>query len=260
MLTVLRKIRKTLINSGSTRRYALYAIGEIALVVIGILIAVQINNWNTERIERKEEQLYLKRMVQDLEQDLINMKGCLTNHENRLVFGAEILQIMKEPHYSKVVEWEGYVEAVEKFDDQLFVDNPSFAEQIFEVLKITMFHTTDNTFQELISTGKIDIINDQELKDQILNHYPMVRRRISFQDRIVFTVQSNYRNAMEKSGISYLSEASYEELVRDGLDQQYFTVNLENYLSLTQGFISSLNEMERKTGQLIEVIKSHIDE
>jgi len=55
MLTFLRKIRKSLIESGSARKYLLYAIGEIALVVIGILIALQINNWNEERISRISE-------------------------------------------------------------------------------------------------------------------------------------------------------------------------------------------------------------
>jgi hypothetical protein len=55
MLTYLRKIRKPLIDSGSARRYFLYAIGEILLVVIGILIALQINNWNEARKMLKKE-------------------------------------------------------------------------------------------------------------------------------------------------------------------------------------------------------------
>ncbi len=46
MLKFFRNIRKSLINSGNARKYTLYAIGEIALVVIGILIALQLNNWN----------------------------------------------------------------------------------------------------------------------------------------------------------------------------------------------------------------------
>jgi hypothetical protein len=49
MLHFLRRIRRTLINSGSMKKYTLYAIGEIALVVIGILIALSINNWNESR-------------------------------------------------------------------------------------------------------------------------------------------------------------------------------------------------------------------
>lgn len=49
MLSFFRKIRKSLIDQSSARRYLVYAIGEIALVVIGILIALQINNWNEAR-------------------------------------------------------------------------------------------------------------------------------------------------------------------------------------------------------------------
>jgi len=69
MLTFFRKIRKTLLESGSTRRYLLYAIGEIALVVIGILIAVQINNLNEVKIQRNLEQEALARLLEDLQQD-----------------------------------------------------------------------------------------------------------------------------------------------------------------------------------------------
>ena len=60
MLTFLRRIRRSLIESGSPRKYLLYAIGEIALVVIGILIALQINNWNErEKLLKKEKEILL---------------------------------------------------------------------------------------------------------------------------------------------------------------------------------------------------------
>jgi len=75
MLTFLRKIRKSLIESlpspqvgGSTRKYLLYAIGEIALVVIGILIALQINNWNEARKD-KLVQLHLLEELQTTAQE-----------------------------------------------------------------------------------------------------------------------------------------------------------------------------------------------
>ena len=58
MLHFLRRIRRSLINSGHMRKYTIYAVGEIALVVIGILIALQINNWNEEsKIRLKEGKL-----------------------------------------------------------------------------------------------------------------------------------------------------------------------------------------------------------
>jgi hypothetical protein len=58
-----------LIESGNVRKYLLYAIGEIALVMIGILIASQINNRNEERKESILEQEYLLRISNELAND-----------------------------------------------------------------------------------------------------------------------------------------------------------------------------------------------
>ena len=69
MLTFLRKIRRSLIDSGSTGKYLLYAIGEIALVVIGILIALQINTWNEYRKARIKERNILLEIKNTLEQN-----------------------------------------------------------------------------------------------------------------------------------------------------------------------------------------------
>jgi hypothetical protein len=68
MITLFRRIRKKLIESGSIPKYLLYAIGEILLVVIGILIALQVNNWNEER---KNKQAILT-IFSDIQEDLLN--------------------------------------------------------------------------------------------------------------------------------------------------------------------------------------------
>jgi hypothetical protein len=67
MLKFLRTIRKKLIDEDNVRRYLLYAIGEILLVVIGILIALQVNTWNENRKIANEEQAILVRLLEDLE-------------------------------------------------------------------------------------------------------------------------------------------------------------------------------------------------
>ena len=76
MLAFLRKIRRSLIESGSTRKYLLYAIGEIALIVIGILIALQINNWNEFRKERKKESVIIKSLNDELAMLGIGRANC----------------------------------------------------------------------------------------------------------------------------------------------------------------------------------------
>ena len=66
MITFFRKIRQNLLSEGKTEKYFKYAIGEIILVVIGILIALQINNCNEQRKANKQELLLLKQLQIDM--------------------------------------------------------------------------------------------------------------------------------------------------------------------------------------------------
>ena len=62
MIKFFRKIRQNLLSEGKTRKYLKYAIGEIIHVVIGILIALQINNWNNNMQQDKLERKYLTKL------------------------------------------------------------------------------------------------------------------------------------------------------------------------------------------------------
>ncbi|MFN1835220.1 DUF6090 family protein [Balneola sp. MJW-20] len=68
MITLFRRIRQKLIESGSVTKYLLYAIGEILLVVVGILIALQVNNWNEERRQREVSFNTLQSLKTELEE------------------------------------------------------------------------------------------------------------------------------------------------------------------------------------------------
>ncbi len=91
MLTFLRKIRRSLLAAGRFRSYLLYAIGEIALVVIGILIALQINNWNEWRKERIRESKALIELKANLTlnvrtfDDFIRDEGKLIGNMKKLI-------------------------------------------------------------------------------------------------------------------------------------------------------------------------------
>lgn len=69
MIKFFRKIRQNLLSEGKTGKYFKYAIGEIVLVVIGILLALQINNWNEDRKQDIEQKALLKKFSQDLLED-----------------------------------------------------------------------------------------------------------------------------------------------------------------------------------------------
>lgn len=74
MIKFFRKIRRNLLKEGRTTEYLKYAIGEIALVVIGILIALQINNWNEAKKDRKALHEYLVKIKAHTKEDIVQLK------------------------------------------------------------------------------------------------------------------------------------------------------------------------------------------
>ena len=73
MIKFFRKIRHKILTENKVSKYLLYAIGEIVLVVIGILIALQINNSNEQRKLNKQEQYLLLQMQKEFKADSINL-------------------------------------------------------------------------------------------------------------------------------------------------------------------------------------------
>ncbi|MCJ7468016.1 MAG: DUF6090 family protein [Maribacter sp.] len=81
MINFFRKIRKKLANNNKPLKYLRYAVGEIVLVVIGILLALQINNWNENYKNTKKERGYLINLQQDLISDSLRLNELKNNFE-----------------------------------------------------------------------------------------------------------------------------------------------------------------------------------
>lgn len=82
MINFFRKLRKKYADDNRPLKYFRYAIGEIILVVIGILIALQVNNWNQERIQKKEQDDLLKSVANNIESDIKSIKLFKTARES----------------------------------------------------------------------------------------------------------------------------------------------------------------------------------
>ncbi|MGN7515736.1 MAG: DUF6090 family protein [Allomuricauda sp.] len=95
MIKFFRKIRQNLLSEGKTGKYLKYAIGEIILVVIGILIALQINNWNNDRIESKIETNILKEIVVNLKKDVVNLNSKIRFNLEKEKSNKEVLTHLK---------------------------------------------------------------------------------------------------------------------------------------------------------------------
>lgn len=93
MISLYRRLRQKLSYEGKFRKYLVYAIGEIVLVVIGILIALQINNWNEWRKERVKEREVLSELKENLQRNIEDLNGTLEqarrfNSSRTLVYSA----------------------------------------------------------------------------------------------------------------------------------------------------------------------------
>ncbi|MGK0413273.1 MAG: hypothetical protein ACJA1B_001476 [Polaribacter sp.] len=85
MLKLFRNIRQNLLLENKTSKYFKYAIGEIVLVVIGILIALQINNWNENRKALKKEQEIIVSLQQEIHQNITELNKILQSNERYLM-------------------------------------------------------------------------------------------------------------------------------------------------------------------------------
>ena len=81
MLKTLRRIRRKLLSEGSFKKYLLYAGGEIFLIVIGILLALQLNNWNISRQHAEEEKKLLEELMQSIAEDSMQLEELITDHK-----------------------------------------------------------------------------------------------------------------------------------------------------------------------------------
>ncbi|TPV32809.1 hypothetical protein FJ651_10870 [Paucihalobacter ruber] len=149
MIKFFRKIRYNLMVHNKSSKYLKYAIGEIILVVIGILIALQINNWNEEKKNSASERQYYCRILEDfeLEKQLIAELNEKSNY--RINTSKEILLDLdagtKDKHY---------------LINQFLLANRS---EVYEPRNVT--------FKDLISSGNLKLINDINLKNSLIQYY-----------------------------------------------------------------------------------------
>ena len=151
MIKFFRNIRKKLIEQSKVRSYILYAIGEIILVVIGILIALQINNWN----ENQKTSAKIKSILIALKSDLIQDTTLISNKLPGIIEQIELNESLR----SRVAAPEATLDTLIKITR--FEFNPGWSNQI-------VYNT--NAYNSLNQTGLIEHLSDS-LKSNIKNFY-----------------------------------------------------------------------------------------
>ncbi|WP_375326098.1 DUF6090 family protein [Flagellimonas sp. GZD32] len=149
MPTLFRKIRKALLSKNRFTKYLLYAIGEIVLVVIGILLALQINTWNQEKNNKKEEQFYLRKLQTNLVQDTIHLSA----RTRQLSYTTDsLISLEAQLRDNNLKEFK---------NENMF----------YGLITLFRIQPQTSTFDNLISTGKLELISNQSIVDSLFNYY-----------------------------------------------------------------------------------------
>lgn len=142
-----RKVRQDMIDTGSLRRYFAYAVGEILLVMIGILLALQVNNWNERRKEKLVELEFLKGLEGEMRANRDQMINAIEAHKKNIAAGHTIIQL---------------------FDQDISKIKESVLDSLFAGLTATFtYNPRIGKLNSIILSGKLDHIRNQKLKSYL---------------------------------------------------------------------------------------------
>lgn len=153
MITLFRRIRQKLIDSGSVTKYLLYATGEILLVVVGILIALQVNNWNEERKDEAIVDEIKSAILTDLKSDLIKIDSSLSEVSMSIGLFDSLQATITAPGVTEF-------EVIYALKNDFSPFTPTFTGFI------------DNTYRSSTASGTIALL-DQTLRADLYSYYLM---------------------------------------------------------------------------------------
>jgi hypothetical protein len=170
MIKFFRKIRQNLLTENKLSMYLLYAFGEIVLVVIGILIALSLNNWNENRKNRISESEYYCKILADFELDRKN-----------------IAQLQKQSEYKIEVSKKLLLDLNDKNKDLSYLNNA-----YIQALRTDLFVPSKVTITDIISSGKLNLLTNDALKNSLIRYYTEL-------DKYLYQLEINNSRSLDKA-------------------------------------------------------------
>jgi hypothetical protein len=225
MIPFFRKIRKKMADDNRPLKYMRYAIGEIVLVVIGILIALSINNWNEKIKFNNKTQVMLSNLLQELDQNSSRLKFMKEN-STRLWSMEKVTK-----HFDSLLVM--FRDGADMNEIHILCQSP--------LMRFNEFNLNTTVYEEMISTGTLYKL-DRKFISKIKIYYKLIERQskyntntLSEQKNAVQLIQYGYRQLKrdyQSFGISALEKHSW-----------IFEVDSKNYNDL----ITYLEDISRTT-------------
>jgi len=241
MINFFRKIRKKFADDNKPLKYMRYAIGEIVLVMIGILLALQVNNWNEVRKSKIKADIFKEKIISDLIKDTLNIES----------------QIGLAKNYKKIIQ--GYYTFFESgnkpigilIDSAMKVPTPLYR-----------YHPINFTFLGMQSSGNLELLTERE------SHSLMELSNTQKQTQIVFEkkVSEYFDNKIEREKYleNDLSDSDFyniigvepddEDLI-NGLKYQHHVLKINDEIHRTMIYQGEIIKEESK--RIIALLKAN---
>lgn len=157
MIKFFRKIRQNLLSEGKTGKYFKYALGEIILVVIGILIALQINNWN----ENRKEQVILNASLNSLR---LNLKEDIENLDKQIDYNEDV---------QKAIDFSFRIVSLPEYENVALSD---YANEMMHIATEKTFLPSKTAYKSMESNSYFQWIDNRELTESIYRYYVTLDR------------------------------------------------------------------------------------
>lgn len=249
MLKFFSKIRQKLVSENKFSNYLLYAIGEIILVVIGILIALSINNWNEKRKENIKLKTALQSVYNDLVIDSLLITKALPGVNTRLTATNSLIT----RSYATTTNLDSLINIMKNEFPVRWYSSPAY---------------NTNTFSNLKSTGVFDILPDT-IKNPLSKYYTVMQSSQDFNEKTLAQYRIHLDDFVKKYNIigrlydeNYYNSYLYNHTWTN-IDSKDFTprvaVMLASYRVLYAGAQTELETNQKNIRELLPLLQPYLN-
>lgn len=243
MIRAFRKIREHYLKNNNSGRYFKYALGEIILVVVGILLALQINSCNQNIVNGKKEKLYLKNLKADMLKQLKDID----------------IQLDFEHKQFNMVS--GLIE--DYYKDSSFKLDSVFFNSSSRLIGRKTFNKNDPTYTALLSTGDISLLKDDNLKNALFEYYQQLEQLEHIvNNNNVFFVDQIYKPVILNNSYYYRKELGWNtqlfKIAKEQLDKDNIELSVVNSIAqravISENNTKYLDRLKLQTIRIVEKI------
>lgn len=242
MIKFFRHIRQKLVREQRFTKYLLYAMGEIVLVVIGILIALQINNWNNDQNFKREERLLLKNLNFEFKKNKSDLEIVKKDYHNFMNATKSVLNLVGE--------------------NKATLQKHNTDSLLSESINYYDYRPTQNVVSDLLSSGNLKLISSDSLRMFLFQWSSLLNQKEEAWETLddfsqnmmmpYLTKHASLKN-IDSYGVLQWKQPSKLNLDTSKMFQDLeFENNMDNHAWSINNYINALQDLEKTIDKVIE--------